>query len=67
MLNNYSIDYNTGIQKKLFWVVSDLLIDYEWFEAAELKHELSYSLSRQEFLQYHNFSLKMEKNAIRTL
>jgi len=57
-----------GIQKKnFFWDVSDLWIDFECFEAAEFKNEISFSLSRQDFLQYHNFSLKNGKNAIRTL
>ena len=58
---------NTGIQKQIFWVVSDLWIDFGCFEAAELKNELSFSLSRQDFLQYHIFCLKNGKNVIQTL
>jgi len=53
-------EYYTDIQKKNFLrVVSDLWIDFECFEAAELKNELSFSLSRQDYLQNHNFCTEM--------
>jgi len=54
-------------KKELFWAVSDLWNDFECFEGAELRNELSISLSRQDFLQCPSFSLKNGKNAIQTL
>ena len=54
-------------KKNFFWVVSDLWIDFECFEAAELKNELSFSLPRQRFFAISQLYFKNGKKAIQTL